>query len=85
MTFSLNPNWSEWARVSKAVGGFATAVGVALGAISPIVAPLASIVPALAPAADIITAFGLLVHGLGTGAKAMLESLTAAGLVQGPK
>lgn len=83
---NFSPNWAEWARVAKSLGGLTTAVGIGLGALTPVVAPLAAVVPALAPLAPMLAAVGLLVHGIGTGAKAMLESLESKGLINtGPK
>lgn len=86
MAMNLSPNWSEWARLAKMVGGFTTAAGVALGAVTPLIAPLAATIPSLAPVAGMVAAVGLIIHGVSTGAKAMLESLEARGLTKtGPK
>ena len=75
MSFSMSPNWAEWARIAKSIGGFTTAAGVGLGALSPAVAPLAVLVPSLAPLAGVIAAVGLLLHGIATGTKALAEAV----------
>ena len=86
MTFNISPNWAEIARVAKALGGFATALGVSLGALTPALAPLAGVLPGVAPLAGVIATAGLLLHGLATGSKALLETLEAQGLINtGPK
>ncbi len=84
--FNPSPNFTEWFRIAKAIGGFATAASVTLGSITPAVAPLAAFVPALAPVAPWLLAAGLLIHGIGTGAKALSDAMQANGMdKQGPK